>query len=253
MAVVKTRELSGYLDDYLKIGQVPDSDQALNGLQVENGGEVRRVAAAVDASERTIRRAAELGCDFLLVHHGLFWDGNIPATGARYRKLKTLLDAGTALYGAHIPLDLHPEVGNNVVLARELGLEIRGGFGQYKGVEIGVWGDLELSREALTARLDDVLGCRVKLIAGGPELLHRVGIITGSGAAALPEAVAMGLDALITGEGNHHTYFAAEESGINLYYGGHYATETWGVKALAHHLQERFDLPWEFIDHPTGL
>ena len=253
MPVVNTWELTRYLDEYLKTGQVPDSGQALNGLQVENRGGVTKVGAAVDASERTIARAAELGCTLLVVHHGLFWDGNIPATGARYRKLRTLIQSDLAVYSAHIPLDVHPEIGNNVLLAKELGVTVRGGVGDYKGIQIGVWGELELTRESLAARLDDVLGVRVKLIPGGPEVLHRVGILSGSGAAALPDAVKLGLDAFVTGEGNHHTYFAAEESGINLYYGGHYATETWGVKALARHIEQQFGLPWEFIDFPTGL
>ncbi len=253
MPGVNSPELTSYLNTYLKIEQVPDSPQALNGLQVESSGRVTKVGAAVDASERTIRRAVEIGCDYLVVHHGLFWDGNIPATGARYRKLKALLDGDVALYGAHIPLDVHPELGNNVLLARELGIDIKGVFGLHKGIAIGTWGELHLSREALAARLDDVLGGMVKLIPGGPETVRRVGVITGSGASALPEAVALGLDAFVTGEGNHHSYFAAEESGINLYYGGHYATETWGVKALAEHIAERFGLPWEFIDFPTGL
>jgi putative NIF3 family GTP cyclohydrolase 1 type 2 len=101
--------------------------------------------------------------------------------------------------------------------------------------------------------LDDVLGVRVRMIPGGPELIRRVGIISGAAAGMMGEAVSLGLDAFITGEGNHHTYAEAEERGINLYYGGHYATEVWGVKALGAHLQEKFSLPWEFIDLPTGM
>ncbi len=246
-------ELAGYLDEYLRVREVPDSRLALNGLQVENGGEVTRVAAAVDASEAAIREAVARGCDLLLVHHGLFWDGHRPLTGRRYRKVKRLLDAGVAVYSAHIPLDLHPEVGNNAVLARELGIRIEGRFGDYEGVELGVWGELELKREALAARLDELLGVRVKMMAGGPERVRRVGVITGQGGSMIGSAIAAGLDAYVTGEGAHHTYFDAMEGGINVYYGGHYATEVWGVRALAAHLEERFGLPWEFLDLPTGL
>lgn len=114
-------ELTAYLDEYLRIREVPDYPNALNGLQVANPGEVTRIAAAVDASEAAIREAARRGCDFLLVHHGLFWDGNRPVTGRRYRRLRLLIEHGIAVYSAHLPLDVHPEVGNNVVLARELG------------------------------------------------------------------------------------------------------------------------------------
>lgn len=246
-------ELVGYLDAYLRVSEVPDSRLALNGLQVENGGEVTRVAAAVDASEEAIREAVVRGCDLLLVHHGLWWDGHRPLTGRRYRKVKRLLDADVAVYSAHIPLDVHPEVGNNVVLARELGIRVEGWFGDYEGVALGVWGELELKREALAARLDEVLGGRVKMMAGGPDVVRRVGVITGQGGSMIGSAIAAGLDAYVTGEGAHHTYFDAMEGGINVYYGGHYATEVWGVRALASHLEERFGLPWEFLDLPTGL
>lgn len=246
-------ELVGYLDGYLEIGAVADYPNALNGLQVEGPGPIGKVAAAVDATAASVRAAVEAECDLLLVHHGLFWDGNRPVTGRRYRRLKALLDAGVAVYAAHLPLDAHPEVGNNAVLARELGVEVRGRFGAHEGTELGVWGELRLTREGLCARLDEVLGGRVRLIPGGPERVERVGVVTGGGGGFVGAAVAAGLDALVTGEGSHHTYFDATEGGLNLYYGGHYATETWGVRALAAHLEERFGLPWTFIDQPTGL
>ena len=243
----------GYLDEYLRVAEVADASVALNGLQVSNGGEVTRVAAAVDASEATIGAAIEAGCDLLLVHHGLFWDGHVAVTGRRYRKLRALIGNDVAVYSAHLPLDVHPEVGNNAVLARELGLSVSGTFGDYQGQAAGVWGTCAITREALAARLDDLLGGRVKLIPGGPERIERVGVLTGGGGGLIAQAIAAGLDAYITGEGAHHTYFDAMEGGINVYYGGHYATETWGVRALAAHLETQFGLPWQFIDHPTGL
>ena len=251
--MMRLEELVDYLDGYLRIAEVPDYPNALNGLQVEGRDEVRRIGVAVDASEASIRAAAGRGCDVLIVHHGLFWDGNVPVTGRRYRRLRLLIERGIALYSAHLPLDVHPEVGNNVVLARELGMMVEGTFGDYKGMPVGVWGRLALSREALAARLDEVLGGRVRLLPGGPERLERVGVLTGAGGGMIAEAIAAGLDALVTGEGAHHTYFDAIEGGINVYYGGHYATETWGVRALAAHLSERFGVPTEFIDLPTGL
>ncbi len=250
---MQLEELTGFLDEYLRIRELPDAPSALNGLQVANGGSVTRIGAAVDASERTIVAAAQRACDFLLVHHGVLWAGLQPVTGRWYRKLKLLLDRGIAVYGAHIPLDVHAEVGNNVVLARELGIEVEGTFGDYHGVHLGVWGNLELRREALCARLDELLGVRVRLVAGGPERLRRVGVVTGAAAQMIREAAVLGLDAFVTGEGVHHTYFDALEEGVNVYYGGHYATETWGVRALAAKLAERFSLPWEFLDLPTGM
>jgi dinuclear metal center YbgI/SA1388 family protein len=253
MAAVKTSDVVEYLHDFLRIGEVPDYTQSLNGLQVANAGTVHKVAAAVDASERTIAAAVAAECDLLLVHHGLFWDGNIPVTGPRYRKLRMAMTANLAVYSAHIPLDVHPEVGNNAVLAAAIGVQVRGGFGRYKGIDLGVWGDLEIRRESFAARLDEIQGGPVRMIAGGPEVMKRVGIVTGAASSFLGEAVTLGLDGFLTGEGPHHSYFEAEERGINLYYGGHYATETWGVKALAAHLQEKFDLPWQFLDQPTGM
>jgi len=246
-------ELVSYLDSYLDIADVPDYAGALNGLQVANAGQVNRLAVAVDASARSIQGAVARQCDLLLVHHGLFWDGNQPVTGRRYRRLKALIDGGVAVYSAHLPLDVHPQVGNNVVLARALGVAIEDGFGDYLGTAVGVRGRLAISREALTARLDDLLGGPVRLIPGGPECIGTVAVVTGGGGSMLPEAAAMGIDALVTGEGSHHTWFDAMEGGVNAYYGGHYATETWGVRALAGHIQEQFGLPWEFLDLPTGL
>jgi len=253
MGQIEVRALAAYLDEYLRTAQVPDSAGAVNGLQVESAGPIRKVGAAVDGSLRAIEQAAARGCDLLLVHHGLFWDGTQPVTGRRYRKLKRALEVNLAVYSSHIPLDLHPEVGNNVLLARALGIEVRGGFGEYKGVSIGVWGELDLKREALAARMDELLGARVRMIAGGPDVVRRVAVVTGSASELIGRAAAEGLDAFVSGEGPHHSYIDAMEAGINVYYGGHYATETFGVIALARHVAGRFGLEWEFIDLPTGF
>lgn len=247
------REVTSYLDEYLRVAEVPDSTHALNGLQVANGGNVTRIGAAVDATERTIQAAAASGCDLLLVHHGLFWSGAEPVTDRRYRRLKRLFDGDIAVYSAHIPLDIHPEVGNSVVLAREIGIEPVGTWGEYRGVHLGVWGRLPLLREGLCARLDELLGCRVRLVPGGPERVERVGVATGGAAQLIREAAQLRLDAFVTGEGSHHSYFDALEERVNVYYGGHYATETWGVRALARHVEDRFGLPWTFLDQPTGM
>ena len=175
--------------------------------------------------------------------------GDVPSSEHRF----DIVDVAyrERLYG--LPLDVHPEVGNNVQLARAIGLAVEGSFAQQPSFDAGVWGVLEVTRETLAARLDDVLGVRVRLLPGGGEKLKRVGVITGGAGSMIQHAVAAGLDAFITGEGAHHTYFDAMESGINVYYGGHYATETFGVRALAQHLEERVGIPWEFNDLPTGL
>lgn len=246
-------DLVRYLDGYLRTSEVGDDPHALNGLQVDNGGEVQNVAVAVDACQAVIDQAAERGADLLLVHHGLFWGGLEPLVGRHFRRVSALVRHGMALYAAHLPLDRHPEVGNNVVLARKLGMEVRGWFGEFRGAPIGTWGELDLTREALCARLGEVLEGPVRLIAGGPERVRRVGIITGSAGSMIAQAWAAELDSFVTGEGQHWTYFDAEELGVNVFYGGHYATETLGVKALAEHIAERFQLPWSFVDHPTGL
>jgi dinuclear metal center YbgI/SA1388 family protein len=250
---MKIELLVNYLDEYLRIAEVPDYANALNGLQVSAPSPVERIGVAVDASERAIAEAIRRNCNLLVVHHGLFWDGAQPFTGRLYRKLRACVQSGLAVYSAHIPLDVHREVGNNVVLAREIGLKPEGDWGEYKGISLGVWGHLGLSREALTARLDEVLGGPVRLLPGGGERIERVGVITGAASGHIKEAIALGLDAFITGEGPHHTYFDAVEGGMNVFYGGHYRTETWGVRALAAHLEEVHGLPWEFIDQPTGL
>jgi dinuclear metal center YbgI/SA1388 family protein len=257
-------DLVAYLDEYLRIGEVPDEANAVNGLQVDNSGRVGSIVAAVDASQATIDgviATLEAGDPppLLLVHHGLLWEGNVPVTQRRYRRLAALLDHDIPVYAAHIPLDVHPEVGNNAVLAERLGIEVQGWFGNYRGIFMGVWGHAPgglPTRESVALELDRVLHTlkgSATLIPGGPEKPARIGIITGAAGNMIGEARSAGLDTFISGEGPHHTYFDAMEWGINLVYAGHYATETLGVQAMASHLAERFDLDWDFHDHPTGL
>ncbi|HMA44389.1 MAG TPA: Nif3-like dinuclear metal center hexameric protein [Gemmatimonadales bacterium] len=242
-----------YCDELLDIQNVRDAPDAWNGLQVANAGDVNRIAAAVDCCAATIRMAGEQGADLLIVHHGLLWGGPGPLVGPQLERVAGLLRHNIALYGSHIPLDCHPELGNAAVIARELGVVTRGRFGTWREQPFGVWGEVDLTREALGDRLATLLGVVPKAMLFGPAVVRRVGIATGAGGALIPQAAAAGLDALITGEGNHHTYFDAEELRINVYYGGHYATETFGVKSLAQHLGTKFALPWVFLDHPTGL
>lgn len=257
MTSVPLTTIVPYLDELLRIGQVPDSGTAWNGLQVENSGSVERVIAAVDASQATIDGVVTetdgRGKALLLVHHGLFWDGIAPVTERRYRRLKALLDHDIACYSAHIPLDVHAEYGNNAVLCHLLGVRDPVPFGAYKGIALGLAGSLDLTRPELAARLEELLGSVVRILPGGPERVRRVAVITGAAAGYVREAMAAGCDTLITGEGMHHTYFDAMEYGVNVAFAGHYATEQVGVRALAAHLGERFAIPWTFHHHPTGL
>lgn len=250
---MKLEALVEYVDGYLRVPDFPDYPNAYNGLQVEGAADVRSICAAVDASEAAINAAAELGSDLLLVHHGLFWDGSAPVTGRRYRKLSALLGGKVALYSAHLPLDAHPEVGNCALLSRALGIDVEKGFGAYQGVDVGWIGTTDETRRSLQARLAESLQVAVRLVDGGPEEVRRVAVVTGAGGSMIAEAARAGADALVTGEGAHHTYFDAMEYGINVYYAGHYATETLGVRALAAHLERRFSVPWHFLDLPTGF
>src|SRR3989442_11572022 len=175
LPLMRLVELAGYLDTYLRVADVPDAPAALNGLQLANAGDVTRVAAAVDLCEATVRMAAEQGADLLLVHHGLFWGGLRPLTGPAYRRVAGLMQKNIALYGVHVPLDLHPDVGNNAVLARQLGVTVRGGFGEEYGVQIGVWGELDAPRGALQQQLAAALGAPPRPMPFGPERVRRGG------------------------------------------------------------------------------
>jgi dinuclear metal center YbgI/SA1388 family protein len=255
MTSVSLTAVVDYLNAYLRLDDISDYPGALNGLQVQNGGQVTALVVAVDASQQTIDQVVEESPrgTLLIVHHGLFWDGNRPITGRRYARLKALIDHDVALYAAHLPLDAHPEVGNNAVLAKMLGILDPAPFDEHHGMPFGASGHLIMSRDLLVERLRELLGGSVHLIAGGPETTTRVGIITGGAGSRIEQAAAAGLDTFITGEGAHHTTFDALECGVNAIYAGHYATETVGVKALGEHLAAQFGLGWEFHDHPTGL
>jgi dinuclear metal center YbgI/SA1388 family protein len=252
---MKLESILQYLDGYLAVPEHPDYPTALNGLQVAGPTEIDQLVVAVDASEASIAEAVEQGADLMIVHHGLFWGGLEPLTGRHFRKVRMLIEGGVALYSCHLPLDSHAEVGNCALLARELGLALKGRFGEYKGTAIGWWGSLPepTTRSGLSAEVEKVLDTKVHVIAGGPERVESVGVVTGGGASFVQDAAAAGLDALVTGEGGHHSHFDAMELGITLLFGGHYATETFGVRALGAHLEQRFGLPWQFVDQPTGL
>lgn len=246
-------EMVEFLDRELKISEIPDYSGALNGLQLESGGEVKRVVAAVDASLPVVEKAIAADAQLLLVHHGMFWQGTQAVTGAFYQKIKMAMDAGLAIYSAHLPLDVHPEWGNNACLARALGLTDTRPFMDFKGQSVGLQGEMVLSRKDFVERVERAVEGKVHFCPGGPEQVRKVGVVTGGAGSQVAEAAEAGVDTFVTGEGPHWSYPLAEELGVNLIYGGHYATETFGVKALAVALSKRFCLEWEFVDHPSGL
>ena len=252
---MKLESLLQYLDGYLAVTGHPDYPGALNGLQVQGPADVATLATAVDASEASIEAAAHLGADLLIVHHGLFWSGLRPLTGPRFRRVRALIQAGMGLYACHLPLDGHAEIGNCILLARALGIEPEGRIGEYQGAPLGWWGRLPSATDAagLVGLVEDAVGGAVHLIPGGPERVEKVGVVTGGAASFVAAAAEAGLDAFVTGEGAHHTHFDAMELGVHVLFGGHYATETFGVRALGDHLAERFRLDCHFIDQPTGL
>lgn len=251
--MVSLDELVAFLDRELKTASIPDYPGAMNGLQLANGGQVGRIVAAVDASLPVIEAAAAGGPGLLIVHHGMFWQGAQPVTGAFYRKLKIAMDAGLAIYSSHLPLDVHPEYGNNILLARAIGLQNPVPFLDYKGLPMGLRGAWNGSRSELAEALQAALGGPVHVCPGGPETISSVGIITGGAGSEVAKAAATGVDAFVTGEGPHWSYPLAEELGLNVYYGGHYATETFGVRAVAAAIAEKFGVADYFVDHPTGL
>lgn len=252
-------EIASHLDDLLKTAEIPDYANALNGIQVETDAEITKVAAAVDARERTIASAIEAGANLLIVHHGMFWGGLQPLRGPNLRRVRSLITSNLALYSSHLPLDAHPELGNNVLLARELGLTPTSGFARYETIDIGVAGESDVP----TARLIERADALARLHGGSarhtsnddPRTTRRWAICTGAGASrdTLNEATARGIDTLIVGEGPHWTAVDAEELGITVIYAGHYATETLGVRALAEYVSRRYDIPWTFIEAPTTL
>lgn len=242
-----------YMDEYLAIHEISDYPDAFNGLQVQGNLEIQRVALAVDACSSTIQMAIDSDAQLLVVHHGLFWGQKAPITGSYYSRLNLLIKSGIALYSCHLPLDAHPEVGNNHVLARQLGLQITGGFGRHQEAFLGVEAQGELTRDELTNRISSTLSITPNVIPTGPKQLRRIGIITGGAGSYIEEAADAGLDTLLTGEGAHHHYFSAEERGVNLIFAGHYATETVGILALQKHIEDRLNLSTCFLSHPTGL
>jgi len=247
-------EIVAFLDRELNTAGIPDYSGAMNGLQLENSsGKVERVIAAVDASLSVIEAAAAGGPGLLVVHHGMFWQGAQPLRGAFFKKIKTAMEAGLAIYSSHLPLDVHPLWGNNVCLAKALEMSELEAFLDWKGSPMGLRGKWQGTREELATRLGSVVGGPVHVCRAGREMISSIGLVTGGAGSEVAAAAMTGVDAFISGEGPHWSYILAEELGINLLLAGHYATETFGVKALAARISQEFKVGWDFVDRPSGL
>src|SRR5881392_3591297 len=269
-------DIVSYTDDFLRVREVGDWDNALNGLQIENSGQVTRLGAAVDFSTRVLTEAAKRNVDLLIVHHGLFWSGSRRITSALRRQLQLAFENDIALYSAHLPLDIHSKVGNNaqLVAALDLPFGVRGHvrafkssdpalagpqsksaqpFLEEKGQPVGLKARASMPRSDLVRKLRKALGGSIKSFNFGPKQTRTIGIVTGGAGSEIYRVAQENIDTFVTGEAPHWAAVAAQELGMNLLLGGHYATEVFGVKALAAHLSKRFGIPWEFIDCPTGL
>ena len=246
-------EIVRYLDDYLRICEIDDWPNALNGLQIENSGRVTKIGAAVDVSTNVLTKAAKKDVDLLIVHHGLFWRGLQPVMGVLRSQLQLAFENDIALYSAHLPLDVHPKVGNNAELIAALGLRPAQPFLEERGQPVGLKARASLPRSELVRKLRRVLSGPLRVFNFGPKQTRVIGIVTGAAGSEVYRVAQETIDTFITGEAPHWAAVAAEELGINLLLGGHYATEIFGVKALATHLSNRFKIPCTFIDRPTGL
>lgn len=248
------KEITDLLDSTLRIAEVKDASVALNGLQVENNGSVTKVALAVDGSQKTIEDAIAAGADLLVLHHGIYWCGLRPMTGWFKKKITTCLEHNLAIYGAHLPLDLHPELGNNACIAKALGLTDCSPEVDYHGVLIGQSGVFAGTVGELQARFAAICGCPVTgRVEDSEAPAGRIAVCSGGAGDVIYQMHAKGYRTYLTGEENHWVVNAAADMGMNILFAGHYATETFGVKALGELLTEKFGLPTVFIDNPTGM
>ncbi len=242
-------EVVGALDRELEAA--PQADFCPNGLQVEGRGEVTRVVVGVTACLELFEAARVRRAELVVVHHGIFWNGWEPRIkGAMRRRLVALLDAGISLAAYHLPLDRHPVLGNNAQIADRLGLSDRTGIAPYRGVPVGMIGNLAepVPAHRFEARVAEVFGTAPRVFPFGPETVRRVAVLSGKGDHDLPAAIDAGADAYLTGEAGVSTRETAREAGIHYLAAGHHATERFGVMALGKFLEERFGLPWDFVE-----
>lgn len=238
-------------DRYLNAAAI--ADYCPNGLQVQGRAEVRRIVSGVTASQALLDAAVEAQADLVLVHHGYFWKNEDPRViGIKQRRLKTLLINDISLLAYHLPLDVHPEVGNNVQLARLLGLTVEGQLEPDNPRSVGLVGSLPqaISAAEFAQRIEVALG-RLPLVVEGSRPINRVAWCTGGAQGYIEQAVAAGVDAYVTGEVSEPTVHIARENDLSFFAAGHHATERYGVQALGDYLAQRFDIEHIFIDVPN--
>lgn len=251
--MIQLSQLVSYCDERVRVREVKDFSGAFNGLQFANDGVVTKIGAAVDAGLIPFQKAAAAKIDFLIVHHGMFWQGAQPIVEAQYQRIKTLIDHNIAVYSSHLPLDAHREIGNNAILAQKLGIPVTGTFLPYEGTDIGFMGSWDKDREELRAALKRLFGDAFSAMEFGPDQPRKIALLTGSGASAFDHVPGTGADTFITGELRQHHFNQAQEHGLNVYACGHYATETFGVAALAAEIARKFNLKWEFVNTDCPL
>jgi len=257
--MTRLADIAAFVDELLDVANVPDYPGAVNGVQVANRADIERIVTAVDFSSVAIDGAIQADAQLILVHHGMFWGGAQPVVGPHYRRIRALIDHDIAVYSVHLPLDSHPHIGNNALLARRLSLEPSGGFASFHGRSIGLSGEAEIPTRLLVDRAGELSrnfgGTLVATPFDSGRVTRRWGICTGAGAdsSTLREAAERGLDTIIVGEGPHHTAIEARELGIVVLYAGHYATETLGIRALGEAIATHFGISSTFVDAPTGL
>jgi dinuclear metal center YbgI/SA1388 family protein len=248
-------EILSFCDDLLDVGSF--EDYGPNGIQVPGKGEVSKVATGVSANQELLQRAIDAGAELVLTHHGLLWGSELEALSVPMAaRLRTLLCADASLAAYHLPLDAHPEIGNNALLRDALGLELdERAFGEAKGSAVGVVGRASdpIDVGELRRRLSEAVGQDPLVFEAGPERISSVGIVTGGGAFAIHEAGRLGLSALVTGEPSEPVMGEAREYGVHFLAGGHYATETFGIRRLGELVAERFSVEHEFIDVPNPV
>ncbi|MCX7871864.1 MAG: Nif3-like dinuclear metal center hexameric protein [Verrucomicrobiae bacterium] len=253
MTKSKLSNIVSFCNKLLKIGSFRDYEAAVNGLQLQNNGTVSKIGACVDISYQTAKLAADKQCDLLIVHHGMMWNALQTFTGKRYEMFKLLISNNIAVYSCHLPLDAHPKIGNNAILCKLLQFKNLKPFLSLKGQPIGFKTSTNIPRNLLKQKLEKILGTPPMLVPFGPEICKNIGIVSGGAGEDIKTAADEGVDTYITGEGPHWTFTTAQELEINIFYGGHYTTEQFGVKALAEKVSKKFNLPWEFLPAPSGL
>ncbi len=246
--MVNAKQIAEFLDEELDITIIEDSSS--NGLQVENTGEITKIGFAVDACMETFQKAFHSGCQMIIAHHGMIWNGIKYIKGNTYQNIKYLISNNLALYAAHLPLDMHNKYGNNARLAELLNLNELKAFGYFNGKAIGFIGETKTTLEQVKQTLLEK-GMKTIALPFGPNEIKKVAIVSGAAPKEAYQAISAKADLYFTGEPSHYLHHLAKENNLNIIFGGHYETEVWGVKALMPLLQEKFKIEVEFINVPT--